>query len=100
MLKIGPLIGTRTWGGVVGIRADKPTVDGGITTQPEYAWWEPARGWSLENSGVAPDIKVEITPTNWLDGGDPQLDRGIQWLLGDLKKNPIPRPTQPPYPGD
>ena len=100
MLKIGPLIGTRTWGGVVGIRADKPTVDGGITTQPEYAWWEPARGWSLENSGVAPDIKVEITPTNWLDGVDPQLDRGIQWLLEDLKKNPIPRPTQPPYPGD
>ena len=100
MLKIGPLIGTRTWGGVVGIRADKPTVDGGITTQPEYAWWEPARGWSLENSGVAPDIEVQLTPTNWLDGVDPQLDRGIQWLLEDLKENPIPRPTQPPYPGD
>ncbi|MDG2021581.1 MAG: S41 family peptidase [Phycisphaerales bacterium] len=100
LLKMGPLIGTRTWGGVVGIRADKPTVDGGITTQPEYAWWEPVRGWSLENSGVAPDIKVELTPTNWLDGVDPQLDRGIRWLLEELEKNPIPRPTKPPYPGD
>ena len=100
MLKIGPLIGTRTWGGVVGIRADKPTVDGGITTQPEYAWWEPVRGWSLENAGVTPDIEVQLTPTNWLDGVDPQLERGIRWLLEDLKENPTLRPTQPPYPGD
>jgi tricorn protease len=100
MLKIGPLIGTRTWGGVVGIRADKPTVDGGITTQPEFAWWEPGRGWSLENAGVTPDIEVQLTPTNWLDGVDPQLERGIRWLLEDLEKNPTPRPTQPPYPGD
>jgi tricorn protease len=49
---------------------------------------------------VAPDIEVQLTPTNWLDGVDPQLERGIRWLLEDLEKNPTPRPTQPPYPGE
>ena len=98
LLELGPLIGTRTWGGVIGIRADKPSVDGGITTQPEYAWWEPKRGWSLENSGVAPDIEVPITPADRMENRDPQLDRGIRELLETLDKNPPVRPEAPPYP--
>jgi tricorn protease len=52
----------RTWGGVVGIRGDKMFVDFGLSTQPEYAWWETETGWSIENVGVEPDIKVELTP--------------------------------------
>ena len=99
MLEMGPLIGTRTWGGVVGIRADKPSIDGGISTQPEYAWWEPNRGWSLENSGVSPDIEVEITPAHRREGRDPQLERGIKVLSEALLKNPPKKPSPPPYPG-
>ena len=90
---------TRTWGGVIGIRADKPSIDGGITTQPEYAWWEPKRGWSLENSRVAPDIEVSITSGDRMENRDPQLDRGIRELLETLEKNPSVRPEAPPYPG-
>ena len=73
--QLGPLIGTRTWGGVVGIRADKPFVDFGLSTQPEFAWWEPKRGWSLENEGVTPDIEVDITPNDRIAGRDPQFRR-------------------------
>lgn len=98
ILELGPLIGTRTWGGVIGIRADKPSVDGGITTQPEYAWWEPKRGWSLENSGVEPDIEVEITPADRQAGRDRQLERAIKELTDALEKNPPQKPTPPPYP--
>ncbi len=95
---LGPLIGTRTWGGVVGIRGDKPFVDRGLSTQPEFAWWEPSRGWSLENSGVAPDIEVDITPADELAGRDPQLDRAIRELRQKLETQPRPEPTPPPYP--
>ena len=100
LLDMGPLIGTRTWGGVIGIRADKPSVDGGVTTQPEYAWWEPTRGWSLENSGVAPDIEVPITPEDRMEGRDPQLERGIRELQDALTTNPRKKPQPPPYPGE
>ena len=100
LLDMGPLIGTRTWGGVIGIRADKPSVDGGVTTQPEYAWWEPTRGWSLENSGVAPDIEVPFTPADRLEGRDPQLERGIKELQDALTRNPRKKPQPPPYPGE
>lgn len=95
ILGIGPLIGTRTWGGVVGIRGDKPSMDAGLTTQPEYAWWEPKRGWALENSGVAPDIEVQITPEDRLAGRDPQLERAIAELMRMVKDDPRPLPAPP-----
>ncbi|MHC4220020.1 MAG: S41 family peptidase, partial [Planctomycetota bacterium] len=95
---LGPIIGTRTWGGVVGIRADKPFVDFGLSTQPEFAWWEPKRGWSLENSGVTPDIEIEITPQDRLAGRDPQLDKAIEVLMTKLKQDPRELPPPPPWP--
>lgn len=95
---MGPLIGTRTWGGVVGIRADKPFVDFGLSTQPEFAFWSPKDGWSIENRGVPPDIEVVITPNDRIAGRDPQLERGIEWLLEKLKNEPKPLPTMPPWP--
>jgi len=96
--QLGPLIGTRTWGGVVGFRADKPFVDMGLSTQPEFAWWEPTRGWSLENQGVTPDIVVDITPNDRIAGLDPQLDKAIDVLLAKLKDDPkdLPEPPQLP----
>lgn len=96
--ELGPLIGTRTWGGVVGIRADKPFVDFGLSTQPEFAWWEPKRGWSLENEGVSPDIEVQITPNDRIAGRDPQLDKAIEVLLGKLEDDPKELPSPPPWP--
>jgi tricorn protease len=98
MLGLGPLIGTRTWGGVVGIRADKPFVDAGVSTQPEFAWWVADGGWTIENQGVAPDLEVEITPADRVAGRDPQLDKAIEALLAKLKDDPKELPRPPAWP--
>jgi tricorn protease len=74
---LAPVIGQRTWGGVVGIRGDKRMVDGGFLTQPEFAWWDPKLGWDLENRGVVPDIEVVNMPQDVARGIDAQLDRAI-----------------------
>ena len=95
---MGPLIGTRTWGGVVGIRGDKPFIDMGLSTQPEFAWWEPTRGWSLENTGVTPDIEVVIRPEDRIAGRDPQLAKAVEVLLDKLRKDPKELPPPPPWP--
>lgn len=79
--KLAPVIGTRSWGGVVGIRGDKPLVDGGMLTQPEFAWWDPKEGWALENRGAIPDIEIDNRPEQVAKGIDAQLDRGIQEVL-------------------
>jgi tricorn protease len=95
---LGPLIGTRTWGGVNGIRADKAYIDGGMVTQPEFAWWEPKRGWGLENGGVAPDIEVDILPADSAVDHDAQLERAIAELMRTLAEDPVRLPEPPPYP--
>ncbi len=79
--KLAPVIGKRSWGGVVGIRGDKLLVDGGMLTEPEYAWWEPQGGWTIENHGVDPDIVVENMPEDVAKGVDMQLDRSIDEVL-------------------
>jgi tricorn protease len=96
--KLGPVIGERTWGGVIGVRMDKPFIDGGMSSQPEFAWWAPGIGWGLENRGVEPDIPVPFTPEDCIADRDPQLDRAIQVLLDQLKREPIKTPEPPPYP--
>jgi tricorn protease len=96
-LGLGPLIGTRTWGGVIGIRADKPFIDFGLSTQPEFAWWDD-QGWSIENEGVWPDIEVEILPEDRIAGRDPQLDRAIEVIRKKIQESPIVVPAPPPYP--
>lgn len=92
---LGPLIGTRTWGGVVGIRGDKPFVDAGIAMQPEFAWWDAVLGFGLEGRGVSPDIEVERTPADIVAGRDPQLERAISELLPRLGKDASPKPPVP-----
>jgi tricorn protease len=78
---LGPLIGTRTWGGVIGIFPRHPLLDGSMTSQPEYAIWFHDIGWRLENTGAVPDIVVDNTPLDARQGRDAQLDRGIQEVL-------------------
>jgi tricorn protease len=97
-LGLGPLIGMRTWGGVVGIRGDKAFVDMGMSTQPEFAWWETEGGWVIENVGVEPDIEIDNTPADRSAGKDPQLDRAVEYLLRKLEESPIEQPPLPAWP--
>lgn len=84
-LKLGPVIGKRTWGGVIGISPQNPLLDGSWTSQPEYAIWFHDVGWQVENHGAEPDIEVDLTPADAAAGKDPQLDRGIKEALALLK---------------
>lgn len=76
-MKLGPLVGTRTWGGVIGIWPKSKMVDGTIVTQPEYNFEFDDKSGVIENYGVKPDIEVEITPDDWFSGVDPQLQKAI-----------------------
>ncbi|MFL5241002.1 MAG: PDZ domain-containing protein [Gemmataceae bacterium] len=96
--KAGPLIGKRTWGGLVGIGDYPPLMDGGMVTAPNAAFWFPSGDWEVENRGVAPDIEVEYDPYVVRKGHDPQLEKAVSFLLEELKKNPLPKKKRPPYP--
>jgi tricorn protease len=95
---LAPVIGKRSWGGVIGIRADKLLVDEGFLTQPEFAWWDPRQGWSLENRGVVPDVEVENLPQGLARGVDAQLDRAIREVLALRERRPPLRPDFGPAP--
>jgi len=94
--KLAPVIGMRSWGGVIGIRADKPMVDGGILTQPEYAWNDPKGGWTIENHGVDPDIVVQNLPQELAKGVDTQLDRAIAEVMKRHAEHPPVKPNFAP----
>jgi tricorn protease len=95
---LAPVIGKRSWGGVVGISSLRPLVDGGLLTQPQSAWWDPESGWGLENRGVEPDIEVENLPQDLAKGEDPQLDRAIQEVMRLHDENPPLVPDFGPVP--
>ncbi len=96
--QVGPLIGKRTWGGLVGIGGYPQLIDGGSVTAPHFAFYTPEGKWEIENHGVAPDFDVEFDPKAWREGRDPQLEKAVSWLMEELKKNP-PKPVhRPPYP--
>jgi tricorn protease len=94
--KIGPLVGTRTWGGLVGTLGFPPTIDGGGITAPNLAFYNLKGEWDVENIGVAPDIEVEYSAPEVIKGRDPQLERAVQEALKLLETNPtkrVPRPA-------
>ena len=95
---IGPLVGKRTWGGLIGIYDYPVLIDGGFVTSPRVAFYNPDGTWDVENHGVAPDIEVEMDPKAWRDGHDPQLEKAVQVVLEALKKNPPPTPQRPAFP--
>jgi tricorn protease len=96
--KVGPLVGKRTWGGLVG-RAGAPSLmDGGYVTAPSSGVWSPDGHWIAENVGVIPDVEVEHDPELVRQGKDPQLDKAIAIVLEELAKNPLPKPKRPAYP--
>ncbi len=95
--KLGPIVGQRTWGGLVGVLGFPVLMDGGQITAPNLAIWT-EEGFVVENEGVPPDIEVEQTPAEVIAGKDPQLERAIQIVMDELKKNPPKQPKRPPYP--
>jgi tricorn protease len=98
LMKLGPLIGTRTWGGVIGISPQSAFVDGGHTTQPGYSFWFEDVGWRIENYGTEPDIEVDIAPQDYAVDRDPQLDRAIAEITKQLKVAPPAIPDFGPPP--
>jgi tricorn protease len=95
---LGPLIGKRTWGGLVGIGGYPSLMDGGSVTAPHFAFYSPEGKFGIENEGVAPDIEVDLEPKAWREGKDTQLERAISEVMDALKKNPPVKVKRPPYP--
>jgi tricorn protease len=95
---LGPLIGKRTWGGVVGISGHGPLLDGGQVFVPEFATASVDGHYVIEGHGVDPDIVVENDPLSVIGGHDPQLDRGIAEIMKELKANPKALPGRPADP--
>ncbi|MET7732870.1 S41 family peptidase [Streptomyces sp. NPDC005402] len=93
LLKLGPVVGQRTWGGVVGMTGRHQLGDGTVITVPMNAAWFDAYGWSIENQGVTPDLEILRTPLDWAEGRHAQLDDAVQLALDLLETNP---PATPP----
>lgn len=106
--RLGPLVGMRTWGGVIGIDGRFRLADGTLVTQPRYAFWfDGGAGWGVENHGVDPDLEVPFAPHDWAAGRDPQLDAAVRAALDALGRAEPVRPapaaerpdrSQPPLP--
>ena len=96
--KVGPLVGMKTWGGLVGIWNYPPLLDGGFVTAPRGAIYGLHGEWEVENHGIAPDIEVENDPASVAAGHDRQLERAVEVTMEALKKNPVTIPDHPPYP--
>jgi tricorn protease len=88
----------RTWGGLVGISGNPRLIDGGGVTAPTFAFYETDGTWGIEGHGVDPDIEVVDDPSLMVDGGDPQLDKAIEVMLEELRRNPYKKPDRPAYP--
>jgi tricorn protease len=96
--KVGPLVGKRTWGGLVGRAGAPRLMDGGMVTAPSSAVWSPDGHWIAENIGVLPDVEVELDPAIVRRGKDPQLEKAIAIVLEELVKHPVLKPKRPAYP--
>ncbi|WP_234376862.1 S41 family peptidase [Streptomyces sp. TP-A0356] len=93
LLKLGPVVGQRTWGGVVGMTGRHRLGDGTVITVPMNAAWFEEYGWSIENRGVDPDLEIERTPLDWAEGRHKQLDDAVRLALDLLRTHP---PASPP----
>jgi tricorn protease len=96
--KVGPLIGKRTWGGLVGIGGYPALMDGGTVTAPRIAIWSAEGEYAVENRGVPPDVEVDLSPSAWRAGHDTQLEAAVSMLMQTLAKNPTVAAKRPAYP--
>jgi tricorn protease len=95
---LGPLIGTRTWGGLVGISHNPQLIDGGWITAPKFAFFNTEGQWDVEGYGISPDFEVKNIPAKIEEGKDEQLDKAIEVVLDLLEENPPVKPEKPAYP--
>ncbi len=101
LYRLGPLVGKRTWGGVIGIEPYHYLVDGTLTTQPEFSFWFADAGWRVENYGTDPDVDVDVAPHDYRDGKDPQLDTALELMeraladFADVRPDMTARPSLP-----
>jgi tricorn protease len=95
---LGPLIGTKTWGGGVWLRGHTRLMDGGLPRSPETGMFSPDGQWLVEGTGVLPDIEVDNLPHQAFRGKDAQLEAAIRYLQKKIKVNPPYKPKAPPYP--
>ena len=95
---LGTLVGTRTWGGLVGIGGYPVLIDGGSVTAPRYAIYGLHDEWEVEGHGIAPDVEVEELPKDMAAGHDLQLEKAVQVVMEQLKEHPVTMPAIPPYP--
>jgi tricorn protease len=93
--RLGPIIGTRTWGGLIGLSGNPKLVDGGQLNVPTFRIYDTEQHWVVENEGVTPDIEVIDLPEKVIVGGDPSLEKAVEVLLKELEKNPGTRPAAP-----
>lgn len=93
--QIGPMVGTRTWGALVGTTGTPPTIDGGGITAPGLAFYDMKGKWAVENEGISPDVEVEYTAADVIKGHDPQLERAVREGLRLLDQNPVNRVPRP-----
>ena len=93
LMQLGPLVGKRTWGGVIGIWPRNPLADGAITSQPEFSFWFQDVGWGVENYGTDPDIDIDIAPQDYANGYDPQMEKALSLINAALEANPPVKPS-------
>jgi tricorn protease len=96
--KAGTLVGKRTWGGLIGVLGFPTLMDGGTITAPNIRIATASGEWIAENTGVAPDVEVDLDPKAVHDGHDPQLEKAVSVAMEELKKHPAVPPVRPPYP--
>jgi tricorn protease len=97
-LGIGPIVGERTWGGLIGIGGYPPLLDGGFVMAPRMAIYGLKGDWEVENHGVAPDVEVMMDPKLVREGHDPQLEKAVETVMKMLKEHPLPVYVKPAYP--
>ncbi len=91
-LRLGPVVGTRTWGGVIGYDEDHELVDGTKMTVPRLSFWFESSGWGVENYGIDPDVEVLMSPADWAEDRDTQLQTAVRLALTALEERPAARP--------
>jgi tricorn protease len=95
LLQLGPVVGARTWGGVIGFDNEHELIDGTQITVPRLAFWFEEYGWGVENHGVDPDVEVIMSPDDWAAGRDTQLETAVRLALEALQQRPAVRPPDP-----
>jgi tricorn protease len=95
LLRLGPVVGARTWGGVIGYYDEHELIDGTQITVPQLAFWFEEYGWGVENHGVDPDVEVIMSPEDWAAGRDTQLETTVRLALEALRQRPAVRPPDP-----